>query len=119
MIGKQIIEQDNQQVALSQGKKNNHEEPGFFKSFFKGLGMKLSQIVPFYGAYRAGKEIVEQKNIQEAIKTGDGQKAIEKPKFWSTWWEGFKMSLSQIVPVFGTYKLGKAVATHKAINETV
>ena len=119
LIGKRIIEQDNQQEALAKGVKNESEGPGFFKSFFKGLGMKLSLVVPFYGAYRVGKEIIEQKNIQEALATGNNEKATEKPKFWQSWWEGTKMALSQLVPVYGTYKLGKNVATHKAIDRMV
>ena len=119
LIGKQIIEQDNQQNAISQGMRNDYKKPGFFKSTIKGVGMKLSQFVPFYGTYRVGKEIIEQKNIQEALQTGDSSKATEKPKFWSAWCEGTKMKLSQLVPVYGKYNLGNKLMVHQAIDKTI
>jgi len=119
LIGKNMIEQDNEQNAIAQGKKNDNEDPGIFKSVVKGIGMKLSLFVPFYGTYRVGKEIIEQKNIQESLQTGNKDKATEKPKFWNAWWEGVKMELSQIVPVYGTYKLGKNLAVHKTLDKTI
>ena len=117
LIGKNIIEQDNIQDALANGTPYENKEPGIIKSVIKGAWVKIAQSIPAYGTYRIGKEIVEQKNIQEALKTGNKELAAKKPGFVKSWWEGAKMKIYQSIPILGTYKFGKEVETHKVIND--
>lgn len=98
---------------------NEISKKGAGSKMAKGLISSVLCAIPFVGTYLTGKHKYERENLAQDIndiKDGKEVQTHDKKGVIKTYFKGLWESIKTIIPVYGTYYLGKEVAVMKNLN---